>query len=546
MTRAPRTAKTATLLGLTASVVSQLATGVPARAEDNTIAPCHAGNIGSMSRIVKTIDKRAPGSASSSRSFTNSFTFVAPAGYMIASANVERLKGGANASYSDKWLPSGGSFSSRTQSNNAYQESLNFLAAFDSSEGYARAKLDYETAGSQMSSWYNQAGSGSQGSYEFTMSVSPNSVGDGLFDAYQDVIGRYRVTLGLRCVGTPSDQRTYFRAVAQRLVDRYRLAQGRPNGGGTNQQGGAGHHQGHGNGNVATEPNYNLNGWWRGNNKGYYSIQQSGSNMQMKGFVDGRTVNLFTGQIDGNTITGSWQDYSTNRSGTLTLRYQNGQLVKTGGSRTFNTSWTRSQRPADLDTNANQHQGQTSNTGDNGWGSSANNPNGNGGSTQRPNRQANGISCENGRQIGRFALRSELTGKYVRGGVTAGGTNTAVGAKADQIGGSSSWETFDIYDVGNRGGLNGNTYAFRSSLRPDRWLSVASNGSLQLAPGSCTTATRSALFLANQVGNILQMQALGNQQWVIQRSNGMLYANAPTAGGNVPKALQFSLQTVGR
>lgn len=531
MTRAIRPGKTTALLSATAAVISQLASGLPSQAQENTIAPCHAGNIGSMSQLVRTIDKRAPGSASASRAFTNSFTFVAPAGYMIASVDVKKTKGGSNASYSEKWLPSGGSFSSRSQSNNAYQESLNFLAGFNSSEGYARARLDYETAGSQVSSWYNQVASGSQGSYEFTMSVSPNSLSDGLYDAYQDVVGRYKVTLGLRCIGTPSDQRTYFRAVAQRLVDRYRLAQGRQSGGSGGQQGWTGNHQGHGtgNGNATAEPNYNLNGWWRGNNKGYYSIQQSGTNMQMKGFIDGRAVNLFTGQIDGNTITGSWQDYGTNRTGNLTLRYENGQLVKAGGSRTFNTSWTRSQRPAELNTNTNQQQAQTTPPSNNGWGSSS-----------------QGISCENGRNLGRFALRSELTGKYVRGGVTAGGTNTAVGAKADQIGGSSSWETFDIYDMGNRGGLNGNTYAFRSSLRPDRWLSVASDGSLQLAPGSCTTATRSSLFMANQVGNILQMQALGNRQWVIQRSNGMLYANAATAGGNVPKALQFTLQSVGR
>ena len=87
----------------------------------------------------------------------------------------------------------------------------------------------------------------------------------------------------------------------------------------------------------------------------------------------------------------------------------------------------------------------------------------------------------------------------------------------------------------------------RSLASPYRPLfEVADNGSLQLAPGSCNTSTRGSLFLANQVGKILQMQALGNRQWVIQRSNGMLYANAPTAGGNVPKALQFSLQAVGR
>ena len=194
-----------------------------------------------------------------------------------------------------------------------------------------------------------------------------------------------------------------------------------------------------------------------------------------------------------------------------------------------------------------QGQAQSPNT-NNGWGSSPSNSSW-GSTSQNPTPRPNGeaaISCEAGRSIGRYALRSELTGQYVRGGVTSGGTITAVGAKATQIGGSNSWETFDIYDLGNRGGLNGNTFAFRSTIRPDRWLSVASNGSLQLAPGSCNTATRSSLFLANQVGNILQMQSLGNGQWVIQRSNGMLYANAPTAGGNVPKALQFSLQAIGR
>jgi len=203
------------------------------------------------------------------------------------------------------------------------------------------------------------------------------------------------------------------------------------------------------------------------------------------------------------------------------------------------TPFSNKRNPSAFDRAASRpNQGQSQNTpNNNGWGS--------GTSNNRPSSET-AISCEAGRYVGRYALRSELTGQYVRGGVTTGGTNTAVGAKATQIGGSNSWETFDIYDLGNRGGLNGNTYAFRSTLRPGRWLSVADNGSLQLAPGSCNTSTRGSLFLANQVGKILQMQALGNRQWVIQRSNGMLYANAPTAGGNVPKALQFSLQAVGR
>lgn len=178
----------------------------------------------------------------------------------------------------------------------------------------------------------------------------------------------------------------------------------------------------------------------------------------------------------------------------------------------------------------NNSQAQTPNHGDNGWGMGS----------QRPNRQAEAASCESGRYLGRYALRSELTGQYVRGGITAGWSNTAVGAKSDQIGGSTSWESFDLYDLGNRSGLNGNTYAFRSSLRPDRWLSVAGNGSLQLAPGACSTATNNALFWAKRMGTIIQLQALANQQWVIQRSNGLLDATAPSTA----KALQFKLQPV--
>jgi len=74
-------------------------------------------------------------------------------------------------------------------------------------------------------------------------------------------------------------------------------------------------------------------------------------------------------------------------------------------------------------------------------------------------------------------------------------------------------------------------------------VSINSQKALQLMAG-CTTGSKSRLFRANKVGNILQLQSLSNQQWVIQRSNDMLYANAPTTGGNVPKALQFRMGRV--
>ena len=66
---------------------------------------------------------------------------------------------------------------------------------------------------------------------------------------------------------------------------------------------------------------------------------------------------------------------------------------------------------------------------------------------------------------------------------------------------------------------------------------------LQLQRG-CTTNSRSRLFRANKIGRVLQLQSLANGQWVIQRSNGMLHANAATTGGNVPKALQFRMGRV--
>ena len=149
--------------------------------------------------------------------------------------------------------------------------------------------------------------------------------------------------------------------------------------------------------------------------------------------------------------------------------------------------------------------------------------------------------CDSGNLIGRYALKSQLNQKYVRAGI---GSSSYVGAKSNRVGGSTSWETFDIYDLGNRDGLNGGTYALRSTQDPNRWVSVNDQNALKLIRG-CNTASKNRLFRANRISNILQLQSLSNQQWVIQRSNNMLYANAATTSGNVPKALQYRLVPIG-
>lgn len=157
-----------------------------------------------------------------------------------------------------------------------------------------------------------------------------------------------------------------------------------------------------------------------------------------------------------------------------------------------------------------------------------------------PSASEAAIRCTAGTLLGRYTLKSQLTNYYVRAGI---GSGSYVGAKANRVGGNTSWETFDIYDLGNRNGLNGGTYALRSTQDPNRWVGVNNNKALQLQRG-CTTNSRSRLFRANKIGGILQLQSLANGQWVIQRSNGMLHANAATTGGNVPKALQFRMGRV--
>lgn len=315
-----------------------------APAEASTIGDCNASTIGTTSQIQQVVEKSAPGSASSGHEFTNDWLFVAPEGYMISSVNVKKLQGGNNTSYTEKWLPAGGSFSSRTQSNNAYSESLNLLAQYRGSQGYERASLDYQNKGSQMSNWYNQVNSGQQGSYEFRMSVRPNSASQGLWDMWQDVTGRFEVNIGLRCLGNADAQRTYYRNLANNLIRQYGL--NRPSVG---QQPGSGNNPGQPQ--PPAQPSERLDGWWHGDRSGYYSIQTSGSDFQMKGFSNnGAALNLFTGTIRGNRIAGSWKNFCDNRTGNAVLEFSNGQLRRISGS-TANSQWSRSARPSNVQAN---------------------------------------------------------------------------------------------------------------------------------------------------------------------------------------------------
>lgn len=334
--------KTATALALAGSTTLTALHASPARA--NTIGSCNANTIGTTTQIRQIVEKSASGSASSGREFTNSWTFVAPQGYMISSVNVKKLKGGSNASYTEKWLPSGGSFSSRTQANNAYSESFNLLAQYKGSQGYERASLDYQNKGSQLNNWYNQVNSGQQGSYEFMMSVRPNSASQGLWDMWQDVTGRFEVSIGLRCLGTADAQRTYYNGLANQLIRQYSLSRSNGGWGGGGSTG------------TAPQPTQRLDGWWQGDRGGFYSIQTSGSSFEMKGFNNsGSPVNLFSGTISGNRISGSWRNFCDNRTGSAVLEASNGQLQRVGGA-TANSRWSRSARPANLQTTPNCQQ----------------------------------------------------------------------------------------------------------------------------------------------------------------------------------------------
>ena len=341
----------ATALSISAAMAaSTLTLGLSATPSNaSTIRACNANAIGQTSRINKVIQKSAPGSASSSREFRNNWTFVAPNGYMISSVSVRKLSGGKNASYSEKWLPSGGSFSSRTQSSSAYNQSLNFLAEYRGSMGYERASAAYRNAGSQMSNWYNQVNSGQQGSYEFNMSVRPNSASEGLWDMWQDVNGKFRIDIGLRCVGDANTQRTYYQNLAQRLVRQYNLTKSNTgnsgNSGNSGNTGNSGNICGSNYGAPWQKTKYKLAGTWKANDGGTYTIKQAGNRITWTG-RGGNFINKFSGTISGRTICGKWRDTAqsqTQNKGTLKLRINNsGKLTRIRRTGPFTGSqWTR-------------------------------------------------------------------------------------------------------------------------------------------------------------------------------------------------------------
>ena len=59
--------------------------------------------------------------------------------------------------------------------------------------------------------------------------------------------------------------------------------------------------------------------------------------------------------------------------------------------------------------------------------------------------------------LGCYALKSNLNNTFISAGI---GSDSAVGAMSSRIGGSKSWETFDMDDLGNRYGLNMGRYVF--------------------------------------------------------------------------------------
>lgn len=94
-----------------------------------------------------------------------------------------------------------------------------------------------------------------------------------------------------------------------------------------------------------------LDGWWRGDRSGFYSIQTSGSDFQMKGFTDsGEPFKLFTGTINRDTISGSWRNFCNDRTGQAVLAFNNGVLTRMSGS-AKNNSWARSNPPATVKPN---------------------------------------------------------------------------------------------------------------------------------------------------------------------------------------------------
>ena len=114
---------------------------------------------------------------------------------------------------------------------------------------------------------------------------------------------------------------------------------------------------GSGSGSQPSQQTPNLIGWWKGNKSGFYRIEMrqeipGQNNFTMKGYSDkGRLLNTFIGRTIGNAITGSWRNNCNNISGTATLQYHSGDIIKINGTATNNTRWSRTnRRPRNLST----------------------------------------------------------------------------------------------------------------------------------------------------------------------------------------------------
>lgn len=94
-----------------------------------------------------------------------------------------------------------------------------------------------------------------------------------------------------------------------------------------------------------------LEGWWRGNNSGYFQITETEAspgenNIEMVGYDNAGTLtSRFSGRTIGNVLVGSWQDDCANDTGESTLEITSDQLIRVAGIDTGNTRWERTNTP---------------------------------------------------------------------------------------------------------------------------------------------------------------------------------------------------------
>lgn len=139
-------------------------------------------------------------------------------------------------------------------------------------------------------------------------------------------------------------------------------------------------------------------------------------------------------------------------------------------------------------------------------------------------------SCANAQTaMGLWSFKDPGSNRFVRGGVSAGGRNDAVGAMATSVvNPQRAWESFRLYSIA---GLEGGRRL--QNTIDGRWLEVDRSGNLLLAgptARSCTASDRSMQWrVVRVVGptkGYYKLQNLGNQRFVRTTPTGLLKADA--------------------